>query len=209
MRLCLAAIISLACCARADAQSLYLDHGQRAIEVAGGWSAGPASTGFELTAGASIDGRTDLGITFARYTYTFDDGSESRFREYAPYARVFVVKEQHGAPVSLSINAQVFFDDYEADGDKGRYVQAGTTIYKQLKLAEHLSIQPFAGFAFVAESYSFGGGDAERDHYLSRELGVHFTTNPSRPWIARATVSEQSFRRETYRGARLSVIRRL
>lgn len=209
MRLCLAAFISLAFCAQAQAQSLYLEHGQRAFELGGGWSVGPSSTGIELTAGASIDGRTDLGITFARYTYSFGDGTESRFREYAPYARVFLIKEQHGAPVSLSINAQVFIDDYDADEDTGRYIQAGTTIYKQLKLAEHLSIQPFAGFAFVAESYSFGGGEKVNDQYLTREFGVHFTTSPSRAWIGRATVSEQSFRRETYRGARVSLIRRL
>jgi len=70
-------------------------------------------------------------------------------------------------------------------------------------------MQPFAGFAFVAESYTFGGGDADRAQYLTRDFGLHFTTAMDRPWVLRLTVAEQSFRRETYRGARLAVIRRL
>ncbi|HUF23602.1 MAG TPA: hypothetical protein VMN81_05695 [Vicinamibacterales bacterium] len=183
-----------------------MEHGQRAAEVSAGWSVGPSSTGFELTAGASLDGRTEAGITFGRYT--FDDGGKSRFSEYAPYVRVFPIKEQNGAPVSISVNAQLFFDDYPADDDPGRYVQVGTTVYKELKIAGALSLHPYVGFAFVAESYAFGGGAAENAQYLTRELGLHFATDTSRAWFVRVTLAEQSFRRETYRGARLGVIRR-
>jgi hypothetical protein len=208
MRLYLAVFVTLAVCVPAHAQSLYMEHGQRAAEVSAGWSAGPSSTGFEFTAGASLDGRTEAGIMFGRYAYTFDDGGKSRFSEYAPYIRVFPVKEQNGAPVSLSVNAQLFVDDYRADDDTGRYVQVGTTVYKELKLTDHLSLHPFAGFAFVAESYAFGGAAAENAQYFTRELGMHFTTDTSRGWFARLTLAEQSFRRETYRGARLGVIRR-
>ena len=50
---------------------------------------------------------------------------------------------------------------------------------------------------------------AERAQYLTRDLGLHATTSTDRPWILRLTLVEQSFRRETYRGARVSVIRRL
>jgi hypothetical protein len=208
MRLCLAVFVTVAACVPAHAQSLYLEHGQRAVDVSAGWSVGPSSTGFELTAGASLDGRTEAGITFGRYTYTFDDGGKSRFSEYAPYVRVFLIKEQNGAPVSLSVNAQVFLSDYESADDKGKYVQAGTTVYKHFRLTDQLSLYPYVGFAFVAESYAFGGGAAENAQYLTRDLGLHFTTDTSRAWFARVTLAEQSFRRETYRGARLGVIRR-
>jgi len=208
MRLCLAVLMTLVVCVPAHAQSLYMKHGQRAAEVSAGWSVGPSSTGGELTAGASLDGRTEAGITFGRYTYTFEDGGKSRFSEYAPYVRVFPMKEQHGAPVSVSVNAQLFFDDYPADDDRGWYVQVGTTVYKELKFASGLSLHPYVGFSFVDESYAFDGGPAERAQYLTRELGLHFTTDTSRAWFARVTLAEQSFRRETYRGARLGVIRR-
>lgn len=208
MRLFLAAMISLACCAPARAQSLYLEHGQRAVEAGAAWSVGPSSTGVEFTAGFTFDGRTDAGVMFGRYTYSFDDGSRSRFDEWAPYVRVFVVKEQNGAPVSLSLNGQVFVDDYAADEDTGKYVQLGATVYKQFALGRQLVLHPYVGFAFVAESYAFGGAPAERAQYLTRDLGLHFTTAPHRPWLARVTVAEQSFRRETYRGARFSLIRR-
>ena len=201
-------LLFLTWAAPAAGQSLHLGQGDRAVEITAGWSVGPSSTGIELTAGASLDGRIDVGLMAARYTYTFDDGFESRFSEYAPYVRFFAIKEQNGAPVSLSFNAQIFVDDYEAEGDSGKYVQIGTTAYKQLKLTDRFSIIPFAGFAFVAESYAFGGEDAERAQYLTRDFGLHFTTDSSRPWFARATLSEQSFRRETYRGARVAVIRR-
>jgi hypothetical protein len=208
MRLYLAIIAGLAASTPAYAQSLHLTHGDRAVEISAGWSVGPSSNGLELTAGFSLDGRTDAGITVARYKYTFEDGFESKFSEYAPFVRVFLVKEQNGAPVSLSLNGQVFVDDYAADEDSGKYVQIGTTVYKQLKLSDRFALIPYAGFAFVAESYSFGGAPADRAQYLTRDFGLHFTTDATRVWFVRATLAEQSFRRETYRGARIAVLRR-
>ena len=189
-------------------RSLYLKNGERAGEGSVGWSVGPSSHGTEVSVGASLDGRTDVGLTIARYTYTFDDRSKSTFDE-SPFVRFFLVKEQNnGAPVSLAVSGQIFLDDYGTE-DSGRYVQLGKAVYKQLKLSERLSLQPFIGFGFVAESYSFGGGPAERAQYLTRDLGLHFTTATDRPWFVRMTLGEQSFTRETYRGARVSVVRRL
>lgn len=208
MRLVLCAALCLTAAASANAQSLYLAHGDRAAEATAGWSVGPSSNGLELTAGISLDGRTDVGLTYGRYTYTFDDGFKSTFGEYAPFVRFFAFKEQHGSPVSLSLNAQIFLDDYSAEGDSGKYIQAGTTVYKQFALSRRFSLQPYVGFAFVAESYAFGGGPAERARYLTRDLGLHVTTATDRPWIVRVTLAEQSFRRETYRGARIGLIRR-
>lgn len=202
------AVLLLALTAPASAQSLHLAHGERAVELTAGWSVGPSSNGLELTAGASLDGRIDVGLMFARYTYTFDDGSESTFSEYAPFVRFFAFKEQEGAPVSVSFNGQVFVDDYEADEDSGKYLQIGTTVYKELKLSDRFSLIPYAGFGFVAESYSFGGGEAERARYLTRDFGLHFTTDTTRVWFGRVTLAEQSFRRETYRGARATLVRR-
>lgn len=194
--------------APASAQSLYLKKGEKAVEGSLGWSVGPSSNGTEGVVSASVDGRVDVGLSLARYTYTFDDGSTSTFDEYAPFVRFFPIKERDGGPpVSLSISGQVFFDDYHST-DSGRYVQVGTTVYKNLKLSDRLSMQPYVGFAFVAESYTFGGGPAARAQYLTRDIGLHFTSAPDRPWIIRLTLAEQSFRRETYRGARVSVIRR-
>jgi hypothetical protein len=190
-------------------QSLYLRDGERAVEASGSWSVGPSSHGLEGSVGASLDGRLDVGLTIGRYTYTFEDGSKSTFKEYAPFVRWFPVKEEDdGAPVSLAVSGQVFLDDYGTD-DSGHYVQFGTAVYKQLRLSDRFSMQPFIGFGFVAESYTFGGGPAERAQYLTRDLGLQFTTPTDRPWFVRMTLSDQSFRRETYRGARVSVVRRL
>lgn len=200
-------ILSTLSAAPAVAQSLYLDKGERAVEGDAGWSTGPSSTGAEFLGSVGF-GRVDVGLGIARYTYTFDDGSKSSFTEYAPLVRYFAVKQTAGAPISLSINGQLFFDDY-GTGDKGSYGKLGTTVYRDVKVTDGFSLQPYIGFSFVAESYTFGDGPAATAQYLTRDLGVHFTTAPARPWVLRLTLEEQAFRRETYRAARVSVVRRL
>jgi hypothetical protein len=200
-------ILSTLAAAPAAAQSLYLDKGERAVEGDAGWSTGPSSTGAEFLGSVGF-GRVDVGLGIARYTYTFDDGSKSSFTEYAPLVRYFPVKQTAGAPISLSINGQLFFDDY-GTSDKGSYGKLGTTVYRDVKVTDGFSLQPYIGFSFVAESYTFGDGPAATAQYLTRDLGVHFTTAPARPWVLRLTLEEQAFRRETYRAARVSVVRRL
>lgn len=186
--------------APAAAQSLYLAPGERAVEVSGGWSVGPSVDGFESHVGVSLNGRWDVGLSF----HVYED-----FNEYAPFARFFVLKETEGGPpVSLDVKAQLFLDDFPSAEDKGKFVQIGTTVYKSLKLTDGFALQPFVGFAFVGESYAFGGEDAETAQYLTRDIGLHFTTATDRPWIVRATLLEQSFRRETYRAVRAAFIRR-
>jgi len=208
MRVCGVMLVLLTLAAPpAAAQSLYLEKGERAVEGYAGWSTGPSSTGAEFLGSVGF-GRVDLGVGIARYTYTFDDGSTSSFTEYAPLVRYFAVKQRNGAPISLSINGQLFVDDY-GTSDKGRYGKLGTTVFRDVKVTEGFSIQPYIGFSFVAESYTFGDGPAATAQYLTRDLGVHFTTAPARPWVLKVTLEEQAFRRETYRAARIAVIRRL
>jgi len=194
--------------APAAAQSLYLDRGEKAVEGYAGWSTGPSSTGAEFLGSVALDGRFDVGVGIARYTYTFSDGSTSSFTEYAPLARYFPIKQQSGAPISLSLNGQLFFDDY-GTSDKGSYGKFGGTIYRDVTVNDGFSLQPYIGFSFVAESYTFGGGAAATAEYLTRDLGVHFTTSPKRPWILKLTLEEQAFRQETYHSARVSFVRRL
>jgi hypothetical protein len=188
-------LLSMSIAAPARAQSLHLDKGEKAIEGYAGWSTGPSSTGAEFLGSVGF-GRVDVGLAVAHYTYTFDDGSKSSFTEYAPLVRYFAVKQQSGAPISLSLNGQLFFDDY-GTSDKGSYGKFGTTVYRDVKVTDGFSLQPFIGFSFVAESYTFGDGPAATAQYLTRDLGVHLTTAPA------------AFRRETYRSARIAVIRRL
>jgi len=209
MRLCGAwLLVSMLTSVPAAAQSLYLDNGENAVEGYAGWSTGPQSTGAEFFGGMGLNGKVDVGLSIARYTYTFDDGSKSSFTEYAPLVRYFAVKQTAGAPISLSINGQFFFDDY-GTSDKGSYGKFGTTVYRDVKVTDGFSLQPYLGFAFVAESYTFGGGPAATAQYLTRDLGVHLTTGTTRPWILRLTLEEQAFRRETYRAARVSLIARV
>jgi len=200
-------VVGICAAAPAAAQSLHLPAGRSGLEVSAGWSVGPSSEGLETFIGASIGGRVDVGIGIHHYTVTFDDDSTSSFDEYAPLVRWFPLKEQSGAPLSLSVSGQLFVDDYGTD-DEGRFVQIGTTAYKAFTLGNEWAITPFAGFAFVAESYTFGGGPADTAQYLTRDFGLHFTSPADRAWVVRFTLLEQSFRRETYRAARAALIRR-
>jgi hypothetical protein len=196
----------LSAASAAQGQSLHLDPGQRAVEASVGWSVGPLSTGIETSLSATMNGRLDVGVGISRYTYTFDEGTKSSYNEYAPFFRYFLTKEQAGAPLSLDVSAQYFQDDFSTT-ETGRYFQTGVTAYKAFSLSERMSIQPFVGFGYVAESYGFGGAPPERAQYLTRDLGLHFTTRTDRPWVLRLTLLEQSYRSETYRGARIAIIR--
>lgn len=194
----------------AAAQSLYLERGQRAFEATAGWSVGPSSDGVETTVSVAFDGRADAGLAFNRYDLDFGDGAGLTFREYAPFVRYFAVKEERdGAPVSLALHGQYFTDDYE-DEDTGWYVMTGATIYKRLGLSKKLTLYPFLGFSFAGESYSYDGGPDERAVYLTRNLGMHAAVplGASGGTLLRFTVEEQSFRRETYRAARIGIVKR-
>jgi hypothetical protein len=208
MRVCGILLVLCLAASSAAAQSLYLDKGETAVEGYAGWSTGPSSTGAEFLGSVGLHGTIDAGVGIAHYTVTLGDGSMSSFTEYAPLLRYFAVKQQSGAPISLSINGQVFFDDY-GTSDKGKYGKFGTTVYRDVNVTDGFSLQPYVGFAFVAESYTFGDSPAAAAQYLTRDLGVHFTTAPKRPWVLKLTLEEQAFRQETYRAARISVIRRL
>jgi hypothetical protein len=204
-----AMVLVLGAGAQAAAQSLHLPAGTNGIELGAGWSVGPASNGIETFIGGSIGGKVDLGVQLSHYEATFDDGFTSHWEDYAPLVRWFPVKEQDGSPVSLSVSGQFFIDDYESDEDSGKFVQIGPTVYKAFTLKNEWAITPFAGFGFVAESYSFGGAPADSAQYLTRDFGLHFTSPADRSWLVRFTLIDQSFRRETYRGARVAVIRKL
>ena len=164
--------LAIAMAAPASAQSLYLKKGENAVEGSIAWSVGPSSNGTEGVVGAGFDGKVDVGLMIARYTYTFDDGSESTFNEYAPFVRFFPIKEADngGPPVSLSINGQVFLDDYSTS-DTGHYVQIGTTVYKNLKVSDGFAIQPTD--SRLSPSRSFEARRGARD--LTRDIGLHFT----------------------------------
>jgi hypothetical protein len=194
----------------AAAQSLYLEPAQRALEATVGWSVGPSSDGVETAVSVAFDGRVDVGIGFNRYDLDFGDGTGITFREYAPFVRYFAVKEgRDGAPISLALHGQYFTDDYD-DEDTGWYVMTGATIYKRLKLSDRFTLYPFVGFSFAGESYSYDGGPDERAVYLTRNLGMHAAVplDARGATLLRFTVEEQSFRRETYRAARIGIVRR-
>ncbi len=191
----------------ASAQSLFIRDGERAAEGSIGWSVGPSSDGVEVHGGLSLDGRWDVGFGVNRYTFDVPGGDQT-FREWTPFVRYLVFKEEDDAvPVSLSIHGQYFRDDYEGD-DEGWYVLAGAQVIKRLELSDGFALYPFLGFSLAAESYTFAGADAARSTYLTRQLGVHgWLTLTDGLWL-RMTAEEHGFRRETYRAVRAAIVRR-
>ena len=194
--------------APARAQSLFIERGQSAAEGVVGFSFGPSSDGVETRVGVGLDGRVDLGVGLNRYTTDFDDGTSSTFTEAAPYVRWFAVKEGGDVPVSLALGAQYFVDNFAGD-DSGSYAMLGPTVYKRLRLSDAVALHAFVGFSLVAESYTFGG-DTDRAAYLARTLGLVFTATIGGDdrSLLRFDIEELSFRRETYRAARVGYVRR-
>jgi hypothetical protein len=194
--------------APAGAQSLFISQGEQAAEGSIGWSVGPFSNGVETQAAVSLGGRWDIGFGFNRYAADFGGDDDSVITEWSPFVRYFLFKEDDDAtPVSFAGHAALFQNKVEGE-DGGWYVLAGGQLYKKLTLVEGLSLYPFVGFSLAGESYSFGGGAAERAVYLTRQFGVQgqiaLGTNA---WL-RLTAEEHGFRRETYRAARVAYVRR-
>ena len=192
----------------AGAQSLFILQGERAAEGSVAWSVGPFSNGVEIHGGGSLDGRWDVGFGFNRYDVDLGGADDSTLTEWTPFVRYFLFKEaDDSTPVSLAVKGQFFKDDF-GDDDEGWYVLAGAELYKKFALSEEIALYPYVGFSLAAESYSFDNADPDRALYLTRQFGVHgqLSLGPD-AWI-RATLEEHSFRRETYRAARVAYVRR-
>jgi hypothetical protein len=186
----------------AAAQSLFILQGERAAEGSVGWSVGPFSNGIETHAGASLDGRWDVGFGFNRYSVDFGGPDDTTLTEWTPFVRYFLFKEEDDAtPVSVAAYGQFFSDNIDGD-DEGWYVLAGGQLYKKLTLVDGLALYPYVGFSLAGESYTIGGGEPERAIYLTRQFGVHGQIRVTDNSWVRLTAEEHSFRRETYRAVR-------
>nr|MBA3269575.1 hypothetical protein [Acidobacteriota bacterium] len=133
---------------------------------------------------------------------------DSTFTEWTPFARYFLFKEDDDAtPVSLAAHAQFVKSNFDGDDD-GWYVLAGGELYKKLALTDGFSLYPYVGFSLAGESYTVGGGNADRAVYLTRQFGVHGQVELGTDTWLRLTAEEHSFRRETYRAVRVAFVRR-
>jgi hypothetical protein len=205
-RVLFSAALTLLMTNAAAAQSLFIRQGERAAEGSVGWSVGPFSNGLEMHAGASLDGRWDVGLGFNRYSVDFGGPDDTTFTEWAPFVRYFLFKEDDDAtPVSLAAHGQFFRDDFDGD-DKGWYILAGAQLYKQLTLTDGFALYPYVGFALAGESYTIGGAESERAIYLTRQFGIHGQIRVTDDSWVRATAEEHSFRRETYRALRAAYV---
>ena len=190
----------------ASSQSLFILQGERAIEGSVAWSVGPFSNGVETHGSFSPNGRWDVGFGFNRYQVDFGGADDTTLTEWTPFVRYFLFKEDDDAtPVSLAVHGQYFADDFEG-GDDGWYVLAGSQLFKRLTLSDGFSLFPYVGFSFALESFSAGGSDADRSVYLTRQFGVHAQLRMTDDGWIRLTVEEHSFRRETYRAARVAYL---
>jgi hypothetical protein len=192
----------------ASAQSLFIGRGERAVEGSVAWSVGPFSNGVETHGAVSLDGRWDVGFGVNWYVADFGGADDTTLIEWSPFVRYFLFKEQDDAsPVSFAAHAAFFQDNYDGP-DEGWYVLAGGQLFKKLAMSDGFALYPYVGFSLAAESISFGGADAERALYLTRQFGVHGQiTLGADAWL-RVSAEEHSFRRETYRAARVAYVRR-
>jgi len=202
MLLTLAAAVAFA--TGADAQSLFVAGGERASEASIGWSVGEFSQGVEVQGGASLRGRWDVAFGVNHYDADLGGRNDSTLTEWSPSARYFLFKEQDDqTPVSVAVHGQYVHDSYSGSG-AGWYALLGGELFKKLALTDRFGLYPYLAFSLAADSVSFAGGEPDRSLYLTRQFGVHTQFGlGERAWL-RFTVEEHSFRRETYRAARVA-----
>jgi hypothetical protein len=201
-------VIALSLCAAspAAAQSLFIAQGERAVEGSAGWSVGPFSNGLELHGAVSPDGRWDIGLGFDLYSADFGGEDDTTFTEWSPSVRYFIFKESDDSTVvSFALQAALFQQDFDGD-DEGWYALAGGQLFKRLELAKGFAFYPYVGFSLAAESFSFGGREAEYSVYLTRQFGIHTLMSLTDDAWLRVTAEEHGFRRETYRAARVAMV---
>lgn len=209
-RLVCGVVIGFACLlsATASAQSLFLLDGERAVEGSAGWSVGPFSNGLETQVGGSLDGRWDVGFAFNRYAADFGGDDDTTFTEWGPSLRYLLLKEiDDSMPVSFAAHAAFFRDNYESDIESW-YALLGGQLVKRFDVTNAVTFYPYVGFSLAGESYAHSGAEAERSVYLTRQFGVHTVFALGTDTWIRLTVEEHGFRRETYRAARVGVVRR-
>jgi hypothetical protein len=205
----LVAAISALVSADAGAQSLFVAQGEWAAEGSAAWSVGPFSQGVELHGALSLGGRLDVGFGVNRYDADFGGGADTTFTEWTPFVRYFWFKEgDDGVPVSFAGHAQYFRDDYGGE-DGGWYVLAGADVFKKLPLTDGFALYPYVGFSVAGESFQFGDATADTSVYLTRQFGVHAMVALGANGWMRFTVEEHSFRRETFRAARIAYVKKL
>jgi hypothetical protein len=206
MQILVAFVSIMLCAASASGQSLFILQGERAAEGSVGWSVGPFSNGVEIHAGASLDGRWDVGFGFNRYSVDFGGSDDTTLTEWTPFVRYFLFKEDDDAtPVSFAVHGQFFSDSFDGE-DEGWYVLAGGQLVKKFTVTDGFALYPYVGFSLASESYTFGGGDPERAIYLTRQFGVHGQVQTGDNSWLRLTAEEHSFRRETYRAVRAAYV---
>jgi len=85
---------AIAISGRADAQSLFVAHGERASEASVGWSVGEFSQGVEVQGGVSLGSRWDVAFGVNRYDAGLGGRNDATLTEWSPSARYFLFKEQ-------------------------------------------------------------------------------------------------------------------
>ena len=200
--------LALTVATTASAQSLFLLDGERAVEASAGWSVGPFSNGIETHLGGSLDGRWDVAIAFNHYAADFGGEDDTTFTEWSPSVRYLLLKEvDDSMPVSFIAHAAYFRDHY--DGDiQSWYALLGGQLVKRFDVTNAVAFYPYVGFSLAGESNAFSGAEAERSVYLTRQVGVHTVFALGTDSWVRLTIEEHGFRRETYRAARVAIVRR-
>jgi hypothetical protein len=155
--------LALASVRPASAQSLFLDRGQNGVSFVAGWSVGPSSNGVETETAVGLDGRLDVGLGISRTPTTLATDSSRRSTKL-PRSFGHRLKEPQGSPVSVA-ECAAFRGFHSAEQDTGRYVQAGMTAFKALKLGDRVDLSPSSGSFWSPSPASFAGDPPERATY--------------------------------------------
>ena len=145
------------------------------------------------------------GVGFNRYDADFGGADDTTLTEWS-FLRYFFKEDDDSTPVSFVAHAALFLDDYGGE-DEGLGTRLPWSAFKKLRMSDGFSCTRSSGFHRRQSSFRLAVGTPSAPSTSHVNLGHGQIACGSNGWL-RVTAEEHSFRRETFRAARVAYVRR-
>jgi hypothetical protein len=146
------------------AQGEYLEKGQSGFGISGGFASNEDASSFGATAGYSVKGMFDFGLSFARVSFEDEladaEGNPSELSATAisPHVTFHAIKQEPDKfPLSIALGVSYEHDSYSSDAldDFDLTLSAnswlfGGSVYSNIKMTPNFQLQPRGGVTYIS-----------------------------------------------------------